>query len=152
MNAPPVRVWWSSICPQVLISGYFTVFLLFRQSSYEPLGNTTRKRVCCFICFFKQALTFWDYGDALALIKEIVIQTERSKLNEHLVYAPQPLKVCVECTWLSLRRTLLIGIKRGCMWPQAVQRLTNFLSLCDPREHIQTLSWDLHHPKDLFVI
>lgn len=110
----------------------FHCILLVQTVIVRASGNTTRKRVCCFICFFKQALTLWGYGDALALIKEILIQTERSKLNELLVYAPHPLKVCVECTWLSFKKTLLIGIKRGWMWPQAVQCLTHFLSLCDP--------------------
>lgn len=87
MNAPPVRVWWSSICPQLLVSGCFTVFDLFRQSLYEPRGDTTRKRAVVFV-FSSKPQPLRGFGDALALIKEILIQTERSKLNEHLVYAP----------------------------------------------------------------
>lgn len=127
----------------------FTVFYSFKQPLCHPLGNNQQTS---FFPPSKQVLTLWGYGDVLALVKEILIQTACLKLNEHLVHAPHPLKVCVECSWLSFKKILLIGIKCGWMRPPAVQCFTNFLSLRNPREHIRTLSWDLHHPKDCFVI
>lgn len=111
----------------------FYSILLVLTATVPASGKQPAKMFFLSVFFLsKRVLILWGYGDMLALVKEILIQTEYLKLNEHLVHAPHPLKVCVECSWGSFKKILLIGIICGGMWPPAVQCFTNFLSLCDP--------------------
>lgn len=56
MNAPPVRVWWSSICPQVLISGYFSCILLVQTVIVRASGKQNQETCLLFYLFFQASL------------------------------------------------------------------------------------------------
>lgn len=106
----------SSEGPSFVHRHQFQAVLQYFTCLTVPASGKQPANMCISLfCIFssKQVLTLWGYGDVLALVKEILIQTACLKLNEHLVHAPHPLKVCVECSWLSFKKILLIGIKCG---------------------------------------